>query len=84
MLEFGRCQTFGERSTSMRMYGTLRVRSDRKCNMDKPLGSSIKRSRLAEGRAKLLKGRPDIGVVARDVRRDRGQGNPRILRKINR
>src|SRR4051794_9328998 len=48
MLKFGSGETFGQSSTSVRMDSTMRVGSDRKCEMDKPLGSSIKWLAIAE------------------------------------
>jgi len=50
--------------------------------MDKPLGSSIKWPRLAEGSAKLLQGGPNIGVFLCDVLRNWRQGDFRILGEI--
>ena len=84
MLKFGGRETFGQSSTSVRMDGTMRVRSDRKCEMDKPLGSSIKWPRLTEGGAKLLDGGPDIGVFLSDVLRSWRQSDTRILGEIGR
>ncbi len=84
MLKFGGRETFGQSSTSVRMDGTMRVGSDRKCEMDKPLGSSIKWPRLTEGSAKLLDGGPDIGVFHCDVRWSWRQGDIRILGEIGR
>ena len=83
MLKFGSCETLGESSTSVRMDRTMRVSSNRKCEVDKSLGSSIKRPRLAKGSAKLLKGSPDIRVILRDVLRNWRQGDFRILGKIS-
>ena len=82
MLKFGSRETFGQSSTSVRMDSTMRVGSDRKCEMDKPLGSSIKWPRLAEGSAKLLQGGPNIGVFLSDVLRNWRQGDIRILGEI--
>jgi hypothetical protein len=84
MLQFGSRDTFGQSSTSVRMDGTMRVGSDRKCEMDKPLGPSIKWPRLVEGCAKLLKGGPYIWVVLRDVLRSVRQGDRRIFGDISR
>ena len=84
VLEFGSRETFGQSSTSMRMDGTIRVGSDRKCEMDKPFGSSIKWTRLTERSAKLLDGGPDIGVFPSDVLRSWRQGDTRILGEIGR
>ena len=66
------------------MYSTMRVGSDRKCEMDKPLGSSIEWPRLTEGSAKLLDGGPDIGVFHCDVLWSWRQGDIRILGEIGR
>jgi hypothetical protein len=82
MLKFGSRETFGQSSTSVRMDSTMRIGSDRKCEMDKPLGSSIKWPRLAEGSAKLLQGGPNIGMFLCDVLRNWRQGDFRILGEI--
>ena len=66
------------------MDGTIRVGSDRECEVDKPLSSSIKWPRLAQGSAKGLDGRPDIGVFLCDVLRNWRQGDTRILGEIGR
>ncbi|MDT5194262.1 MAG: hypothetical protein QOH20_1016, partial [Mycobacterium sp.] len=58
MLQFGSRDSFSQSSTCVRMDGTMRVGSDRMCEMDKPFGPSIKWPRLVEGCAKLLKGGP--------------------------
>jgi hypothetical protein len=84
MLEFSSRQAFGQTSTSVRMNSAIGVGSERQCEMDKPLGSSIKWPRLAEGGSKLLKRGPDIGVFLRDAFRDRRQGDRRILGEISR
>jgi len=84
MLKFGSRETLGESSTSVRMDRTMRVSSNRKCEVDKSLGSSVKRPRLAKGSAKLLKGSPDIRVILRDVLRSRRQADFRILGEISR
>ena len=84
MLKFGSRETFGQSSTSVRMDSTMRVGSDRKCEMDKPFGSSIKWPRLAEGSAKLLKGGPDIGVFICQVLRSWRQIDSRVLGEISR
>ena len=84
MLKFGSRETFGQSLTSVRMDSTMRVGSDRKCEMDKPLGSSIKWPRLAEGSAKLLKGGSDSGVFICQVLRSWRQIDCRVLGEISR
>jgi hypothetical protein len=84
MLQFGSRDTFSQSSTSVRMDGTMRVGSDRKCEMDKPLGPSIKWPRLVEGCAELLKGGPDVWVVPCNVLRSLWQGDRRIFGDISR
>jgi hypothetical protein len=67
MLKFSRRETFGQSSASMRMDRAMRIGSDRKCEMDQPLYSSVKRARLAGGSTELLNGGPHGGVLIGDV-----------------
>ena len=84
VLKLGGSETFGQSSTSVRMDGTIRVGSDRECEVDKPLSSSIKWPPPGSGQRQGPGRPPNIGVFLRDVLRNWRQGDTRILGEIGR
>jgi len=66
------------------MDGTVGVGSDRKCEMDESLSTSIERPSVADRGAKLLEGGPDIRMVLSNELCSGGQRDGWILGEISR